>query len=40
MTFLVKIAAELAQRYGIGHPTIQIETTEDPACALAPDETV
>ena len=38
--FLMKTTAELAERFGIGHPTLQIETSEETACALAPDETV
>jgi len=39
-TFLLRATAELAERFGIGHPTLQIETSEETACALAPDETV
>lgn len=38
--FLQNAAAEVAERFGIGHPTLQIETTEESACALAPDEVV
>ena len=38
--FLVATSAELAKRFGIGHATLQIETSEEPACALAPDEVV
>lgn len=37
-SFLARTAAELFQRFGIVHPTLQIETGEHPACALAPDE--
>lgn len=36
--FLARTAAELVERFGIVHPTLQIETGEHPACALAPDE--
>ena len=39
-SFLAAAAADLAGRFGIGHPTLQIETSETPACALAPDEVV
>ena len=38
--FLISTAAELAGRFGIGHPTLQIELSEDSACSLAPDEAV
>jgi cobalt-zinc-cadmium efflux system protein len=38
--FLVATSAELAKRFGIGHATLQIETSEEPACVLAPDEVV
>lgn len=38
--FLMEIARELKHRFSIGHPTIQIETSEETACALAPDEVV
>ena len=38
--FLMRTTAELAERFGIGHPTLQIETSEETACALAPDEMV
>jgi len=38
--FLMEIARELKHRFSIGHPTIQIETNEATACALAPDEVV
>lgn len=39
-SFLTRSAAELGARFGIGHPTLQIETSENPVCALAPDEVV
>ncbi len=38
--FLHELAAELASRFHIGHPTLQIETDPEFACALAPDEVV
>ncbi len=38
--FLHDLAAELARRFRIGHPTLQIETDPQLACALAPDEVV
>ncbi len=38
--FLHDLAADLASRFRIGHPTVQIETDPDSACALAPDEVV
>jgi cobalt-zinc-cadmium efflux system protein len=38
--FLLKIAEELKHRFSIGHPTIQIETSEQTACALASDAVV
>jgi cobalt-zinc-cadmium efflux system protein len=38
--FLLTIAREMAQRFGIGHCTIQIETAVDTACVLAPDEVI
>lgn len=38
--FLMEIARELKHRFSIAHPTIQIETSEKTACALAPDEVV
>jgi len=34
-SFLAKTAADLAVRFGIGHPTLQIETSENPVCGLA-----
>lgn len=36
--FLMRVAAELKERFGIGHVTLQVETSEDTACALAPDD--
>lgn len=38
--FLMKTAERLHERYRIGHVTLQIETDENTACALAPDEVV
>ncbi|RBP01051.1 cobalt-zinc-cadmium efflux system protein [Roseiarcus fermentans] len=38
--FLHGLAVDLARRFRIGHPTVQIETDPDAACALAPDEVV
>lgn len=38
--FLVATSTELAKRFGIGHATLQIETSEEPACVLAPDDVV
>ncbi|MFA5948941.1 MAG: cation diffusion facilitator family transporter [Hyphomicrobium sp.] len=38
--FLIETAHELMQRFGIGHATIQIETSEDTVCALAPAHVV
>jgi cobalt-zinc-cadmium efflux system protein len=38
--FLARTAAELRQRYGIGHSTLQIELSEETACCLAPDHIV
>ena len=38
--FLMDAAHALAHRFAIGHATIQIETSETMACALAPDEVV
>lgn len=38
--FLVGTCAELAKRFGIGHATLQIETSEESLCALAPDDVV
>ena len=38
--FLVRTAAELQARFGIGHATLQIEMSAVAGCALAPDEVV
>ena len=38
--FLHDLAAELKKRFGINHPTAQIEVDPTIACALAPDEVV
>jgi cobalt-zinc-cadmium efflux system protein len=38
--FLHDLAAELARRFKIDHPTVQIETDPESACALAPDNVV
>lgn len=38
--FLMEIARELKDRFSIGHSTVQIETSEETACILAPDEVV
>jgi len=38
--FLAETAHELMHRFGIGHVTIQIETSEETACALAPEHVV
>ncbi len=35
-SFLLAVAAELKQRYAIGHATLQVEQDENNACALAP----
>ena len=37
---LLEICHELEHDFGIGHPTIQIETSEDTHCALAPEHVV
>ncbi len=37
---LAGIAHDLQHRFGIGHTTIQVETSEDGACVLAPDHVV
>ena len=34
------ICDELADRFGIGHATLQIETSEETACRLAPDHVI
>jgi cobalt-zinc-cadmium efflux system protein len=38
--FLIGVSAELRQRFGIGHATLQIEIDERSACLLAPDHVV
>jgi cobalt-zinc-cadmium efflux system protein len=38
--FLTETCRELQHRFGIGHATLQIETSADVACALAPDHVV
>ncbi len=38
--FLHALAGQLANRFRISHPTIQIETDPQGSCALAPDEVV
>lgn len=38
--FLAATSAELAKRFGIGHATLQIETSDEPACVLAPEDVV
>ena len=38
--FLVTVAAELHERFRIGHATIQIEVSEETTCVLAPDQVV
>jgi cobalt-zinc-cadmium efflux system protein len=38
--FLMGAARTLKERFGIGHVTLQVETTEASACALAPDHVV
>lgn len=38
--FLVHLAHELHDRFGIGHATIQVEVDEKVACALEPDQVV
>ncbi|CAM3145516.1 Cadmium, cobalt and zinc/H(+)-K(+) antiporter [Methylobacterium mesophilicum] len=35
--FLMDAAAGIRERFGIGHTTLQVETSADNACALAPD---
>jgi cobalt-zinc-cadmium efflux system protein len=39
-SFLHQLCADLAQRFKIGHATLQIETDASAACGLAPDEVV
>ncbi len=38
--FLMDAAAGIRERFGIGHTTLQVETSADNACALAPDHVV
>jgi len=38
--FLMSVAAELRQKFGIGHTTLQIEINVETACRLAPDHVV
>lgn len=38
--FLMKIATKLEHDFAINHPTVQIEISENTACALAPDSFV
>ena len=38
--FLMQTAHDLRDRFDIGHVTLQIETSETTACALAPDQVV
>ena len=38
--FLMRLAAELGERFGIGHVTLQVETDPNTVCALAPDQVV
>jgi cobalt-zinc-cadmium efflux system protein len=38
--FLIRAARELRGRFGIVHVTLQVETSETTACALAPDGVV
>jgi cobalt-zinc-cadmium efflux system protein len=38
--FLVQLAHELHERFGIGHATIQVEVDEAVICALEPDHIV
>jgi cobalt-zinc-cadmium efflux system protein len=38
--FLHALAQQLSEKFGINHPTMQIETDPHVACALAPDEVV
>jgi cobalt-zinc-cadmium efflux system protein len=38
--FLSGVAHELEHRFGIAHPTLQIETDPTGHCELAPDEVV
>jgi cobalt-zinc-cadmium efflux system protein len=38
--FLMQVAHALKERFGIGHATLQVETSSDTACALAPEHVV
>jgi cobalt-zinc-cadmium efflux system protein len=38
--FLIETCRELQRRFGIGHATLQVETSDDVDCALAPDHVV
>ena len=38
--FLVQTAEGLRREFSVGHPTLQIETSEQVGCALAPDHVV
>ena len=38
--FILEAAHELAEDFGIGHATLQIETSPDTKCALAPDNVI
>ncbi|AWN42574.1 cation diffusion facilitator family transporter [Methylobacterium durans] len=38
--FLMRAAREMRERFGIGHVTLQVETSEAAACALAPEHVV
>ncbi len=38
--FLLRMAAELKEHFGIGHATLQVETDAATPCALAPDHVV
>jgi cobalt-zinc-cadmium efflux system protein len=38
--FLMSVAVELKQKFGIGHTTVQIELTPETPCHLAPDHVV
>ena len=38
--FLMRAAAGIKERFGIGHTTLQVETSADTPCVLAPDHVV
>jgi cobalt-zinc-cadmium efflux system protein len=38
--FLTETCRELQRRFGIGHATLQVETSDNVDCALAPDHVV